>query len=351
MARTQGKPLSVGSRAPMVPSNDDPSDAAIESLRQTAGVTRTDTGWSTAISVQVKRDLKEVERAILYEAQRMGESFVYSWEVNDKHSDTGKSRIEGMSIDGALILIRNWKNAVVPVRLVQESPTHYLIEAQFIDLENGFTIPRLFRQRKSGAQGNYDIDRKEDLSFQIGQSKAQRNAIKAGMPSWLIEAAIEAAKGEAAKKYDPPEKFSPAAIKRAATLGVTEAQLVARVGKPVDAWSSFDLVYIAAAFRSIREKQSSIADEFPPVEEAEPEPPQTVTVDGEVVVPSGIATIDVDGKTVPFVVAMATEKTPEQREQEEAELAFAAKEEGAKHAPGGSMFSPPMATPPVRGGP
>lgn len=270
MARSQGKPMNMG-RPLAAPAEVDPSEQALEALRNSAGIVRTQLGFQQAITVQKERDLDKVRGRVLHEAARMGEDFVYAWRQKSKESrePDGKVLIEGLSIDGAMILSRNWGNCVTIPELVQETQSHYLIQASFVDLEAGSTTIRLYRQRKNAAAGDYDVDRKEDIAFQIGQSKAIRNAIDKALPSWLRDEAIEAAKSNAAKKYDPPEKHIPAVIEYAEGLGVTQAQLIARVGKPFIGWTPYDIVILRATFKAIARRETSVHSEFGELAEAE----------------------------------------------------------------------------------
>jgi hypothetical protein len=317
-------------------------------------------GCRQAIVVHKARDMKAVENRIMFEAARMGEDFVYAWRQKDKMSKEpdGKSLIEGLSIDGAMILARNWGNAAIVPRLVQETMTHFLIEASFIDLELGYTTIRLFRQRKGGAAGDYQDDRKEDIAFQIGQSKAIRNAIDKAIPSWLRDEAIEAAKSNAARKYDPPEKHIPAVVDYAKGLGVTEAQLVARVGKPLVGWTPYDIVILRSAFKAIAKRESSVHSEFGDVDAAEdvsavvasdkaapPGPPaaapKPAVVTSTAVSPGVVALVDPATGEVVSAAAVSPAKTEEQREAEAAEAAIVAREK-AEAARSATPFVPPV---------
>jgi hypothetical protein len=363
MARTPGKPMNMSTPRPAaaVVVQEDPSEAALAALEQSGGMTRTDLGFQQAVSVHKPRDLQKVMDKVLFEAMRMGEDFVYAWrqyskEEKDRNPNgDGKVLIEGLSIDGAMILARNWGNCACLPQLVQETQSHYLFQASFIDIESGYTTIRLFRQRKSGViGGKMDEDRKEDITFQIGQSKAIRNAIDKAIPSWMRDEAIEAAKQNAAKKYDPPEKHLPAVVDYAKGLGVTEAQLVYRVGKPLVGWTPYDIVIVRAAFKAIARRESSVHSEFPPVEETEavtptPAEPAATTVAGvkvvtsEAVPPGTVALVNPDGSGV-VVTPPPRQKTADEIEAEEAERALAARE-AAPTAPVGPMFTPPVIPP------
>lgn len=273
--KTEGRPGFNPQPKAAAPAQVDPTSEALASLGGARGMVRTSTAYQTAVVVQKPRDRAKVIEDILFEAGEMGEDFIYSWRqrTNDKNLDEGdgKVTIEGLSINGAMILIRCWGNAVLPTDLVEETPSHYLFCATFIDLETGFTLPRLFRQRKSQKVGKMDGDRSEDIAFQIGQSKAQRNAIDKGFPAWLREKAIAASKDSAAAKYADLTKWVPLFIQRFSEKGVSKAQMEKRVGKPADIWSSYDLLRFSLIAKAVQEGETTIGDEFPkPQEDAPP---------------------------------------------------------------------------------
>lgn len=155
--------------------------------------------YQTAISVQVKRDIGSpqkpgglvLERA-LTEASLLGDRFFYGWEVNDRQSG-GKKEIEGVSVDGAHMLLRTWGNSVVDVDLVEATEDCFTFKATFVDLESGATVSRLYRQQVSPPPGKYDRQRWQDMAFSNGQSRAIRNVICAALPQWLQDRCMDAA--------------------------------------------------------------------------------------------------------------------------------------------------------------
>jgi hypothetical protein len=146
------------------------------------------TGYTTAIKVQQPRQLVEVTKRLLAEANMAGECFYYGW-------GAGKDRIEGASIGLAMAAARCFGNSAVDVLPVQETPESWIVTAVFVDLETGFTLTRQFRQsKKSVVAGKHNEERKDDIRFQIGQSKAARNVVLNALPKWLIDRAVEEAK-------------------------------------------------------------------------------------------------------------------------------------------------------------
>lgn len=241
------------------------------------GAIRTQTPYQTALTVQVPRSLKKVEKGVLEEAALMGDSWLYSWTTKNK--DGTKGLVEGESIEGAKVLMRNWGNCACPTRVAQETPTHWVFEAVFIDLETGMSFPKLFRQRKpGGGSGRMTQERTEDMSFGMGQSKAQRNAIIAGMPMWLLDKAREQAKAAAEKAI----KDLPAAIESAVKFfekhGVDLARVELRLGKPKDRWNKRDVVTLRVVANAIKERNTTPDEEFPaPQATEQPQPPAAET--------------------------------------------------------------------------
>ena len=147
-----------------------------------------------AVAVQRPRSLPTVIRRMEEEATLSGESFYYGWSA-------GGEKIEGPSVKLANAAARCWGNCSVELRPVQETSDAWIFTAAFVDYETGFTIERQFRQAKKWqVYGKLDDARKEDVRFQIGQSKAIRNVILNAMPAGLIDRAMEVAKEGARAK-------------------------------------------------------------------------------------------------------------------------------------------------------
>jgi hypothetical protein len=225
---------------------------------------RTQTQYTTAIAVQRPRSMARMLSKVLEEARLAGESFYYYWEVEDRQKGR-KVPVEGPSIDLAMSLARNYENCAVDAD-VTETPTHYIFKGVFIDLETGFTYTRLFRQRKSQKlSSRMDGERQEDIVFQIGQSKTQRNAITRAMPGWVVDKAIETAK-QAVLSGINPETIHLARLKVIdffARYGVSQAQIEAERGRPIDQWAPSDIVDLRGMATALKEGRVSPAEIFP----------------------------------------------------------------------------------------
>jgi cell division septation protein DedD len=225
---------------------------------------QTKTAYTTAVAVQQPRSIAKIANNVLEEARLAGKSFYYRWTVKNK--DGSKSIVQGASIDLAMALCRHYGNCVVDVD-ASETATHYMMKGIFIDLESGFTCPRLFRQRKGQGIGMKDKDRQEDIVFQIGQSKAIRNAVIKAMPEWLIERAIEVAtEAELNKaKKENPYLARQKVIEFFGQYGVTPDRIEAERKRPIDQWTPDDIVDLRGMASALKERRIGPEELFPPV--------------------------------------------------------------------------------------
>jgi hypothetical protein len=162
----------------------------------TTPVQRVQGGYVTAVAVQKPRTLPGVQKRLEEEATLAGERFYYGW-------GAGKERIEGPSVKLALAAVRCWGNCSVELLPVQETADAWIFTAAFVDYETGFTLQRQFRQAKKWAVfGRHDEARKEDIRFQIGQSKAIRNVVINAIPVGLTDRAMDVAKDGARAKLE-----------------------------------------------------------------------------------------------------------------------------------------------------
>jgi hypothetical protein len=260
--RSMGQPVLQATFDEGANDDGDVSDAALM-LQQGSTIQRVQTQYAGAITVQKPRNRKDVQKAVLEEAELAGEDFFYSWTTQNK--DGTRGLVEGISIEGAMIMARCWGNCAIPTELAQEGPSHWILSATFVDLETGFNVPRLFRQRKNQtAGGKMDKDRAMDIAFQIGQSKAQRNAIDKAMPTWLKEAALAKAKATSEGRFRDVAKSNKEALASFGKWGITQQQLEEKLGLPIEQWTARDHVSLSGLYRAIRDRQTSVREEFPP---------------------------------------------------------------------------------------
>ncbi len=227
-------------------------------------LTRSQTQFYTAVVVQRPRNLDKVVAAVLREAEFAGDAFYYSC------LRAGK-KIEGPSIGLAIAVAREWSNCAVPVEYY-ETLTEWVFNAHFVDLERGFTVSRVFCQKKGkGASKKSENDRAEDMTFQAAQSRAIRNVVLAGVPRWLTDQAKERAK-EAVSKGISKEGLAAAtekALKFLAGYGITEARVLAVLGKPKHEWASEDIASLRGMASQLKDGQATAEKLFPATEAQE----------------------------------------------------------------------------------
>lgn len=233
----------------------------IATINNGHAIVRTNNEHVTAIAVQRPRSLIEVKSKLIQEASMAGSDFYYCWTINSRY---GKREIKGASIGLAYRFCWNFMNCFYDVRLFDETPTHYIIEAIFVDVENGVTMKRLFQQRKAmniGKKFDDDYDRKLDIAFQIGQSKAIRNVILAMAPSWIIsdviEAAMKAEKSSVNKVENLKEAIENIKIFFEQKHGVTVEMLEFERGKKIDDLTQDDIVALRGTATAIKNGYTS----------------------------------------------------------------------------------------------
>lgn len=227
-------------------------------------IQRMQTSYATAMSVQRPRDLAVIEKAALQEAALLGADAFYAW-------GAGKDRVEGPSVDLANCLVRCWGNCALEMQPVQETPTGWIFTAAFIDLETGYTLMRQFRQAKDWTvYGKFDEARKEDIRFQIGQSKALRNVVLNAMPAWLVRRAMDKAKGGVREKMTAAidkhgiERVAKQAMDKLENLGVNENRVLKSMGrKSVAALTVEDLVLLHGNAAALESGSDDIDGVFP----------------------------------------------------------------------------------------
>ena len=237
----------------------EPTGSAADIVQGGNTLRRVQTPYITAITVQQKRKLTDIRRAVQEESSLIGEDYFYAWTVNSKD---GPKVVEGTSIEGAMILMRNWGNCAADVGIDAEHEDHWILKAWFIDLESGITTPRLLRQSKSGIGGKYDADRALDMVFAIGQSKVIRNAIVAAVPAWLDRDAMTSAKASAVSRVAEVGRHVPGTLKFYEEFGINKAMLEAKIGRQVEKWTPEDLIFLRAIGRSLKEGDRIAEEEF-----------------------------------------------------------------------------------------
>src|SRR5690348_14291347 len=92
--------------APIENGHHHDESAATAIVTAGAAMTQTRGAFTTALQVQKPRNLKDVLRRVLEEADMAGEDCYYGW-------GTGDAKVEGPSVDVALLVARNYGNCAI----------------------------------------------------------------------------------------------------------------------------------------------------------------------------------------------------------------------------------------------
>jgi hypothetical protein len=235
----------------------------------------------TAQKVAVKRDMGAIMRTVQTIAAAAGQKFYYSWSVNDR-ANNRQSLVEGLGIKGAMAVATAYGNCRVDAVIAQETQSHVTFAARFVDFETGFTLTRLFQQRKGQNTGMKDKDRAADLVFQIGQSKAIRNVIIQALPI-LCEEAKDSAKSALLDRIaGNPEAARAAILSRLDDLGVDTNRVERVIGRTVAKWSAQHMARIWAELTAIQDGLADADDLYPIAgndDEAAASPPPAAATD------------------------------------------------------------------------
>lgn len=260
------------------PFSGTPEDISEQGQMMLSGHTlqKVETQYTTAISVQQHRSLARVVANVLEEANLAGEDFYWGWHVRQKQKDGSYKKvwIDGASIGLANCVARNWGNCATDVVPIDENGTHFMLKAFFVDLETGYNGSRLYRQRKKQTIGMKDLDRQEDIVFQIAQSKVIRNVVTNAMPRWLIKQAVQ--KAQEAVRKGIGENLSIArsnALRYFMSEGASQERIENAMSRKADEWTPEDIVMLRGMRTAFEEGRVTIDELFPPIE-AEPEIPE-----------------------------------------------------------------------------
>ncbi len=212
----------------------------------------------------VPRDLKKFLGNLQALAVMAREKFYYRWEVKDRQSASGKSVVMGPSIDLTMALMQIYGNCHTEVAIADDTPTHIVLAARFVDEENNTSVIRLFKQRKSQNLGMRDVERAADIVFQIGQSKASRNVIAAALRIYCDQAVQWALDERLGRIQKNPEGARKWLLGKISELEIPLVNVEYVVGRKAAAWLVPDMARLFGTLQSIMDTMSLAEEEFPP---------------------------------------------------------------------------------------
>lgn len=182
----------------------------------------------------------------------------------------GGTTVSGASVYLARELARCWGNVQYGILELRRDDEHGQSEMQAWawDVEmntrssSTFIVPHA-RDKKGGPEKLVDLRDIYENNANQG-SRRLREAIFSILPTYFTEEAKDiATRTVAAGDGKPLPESIAAAIKLFDALGVSLAQLEAKLGRPSDRWNAFDLAQLRIAHTSIQRGEITIDDEFP----------------------------------------------------------------------------------------
>lgn len=260
--------------------------------------------------VVVARDEGKVLARIKTLANAAGDAWYYRIPFKDRK--TGKTVfVEGPSIKLANDVARLYGSCDVDEWVSGEGLDYWEFTARFIDLESGFALTRVFRQRKDAASVGKSESRNAEIGFAIGASKAIRNVVCNALQTFS-DYAYEEARGALVNQIGKDiERWRKEVSKRIGDM--TDIKRVeAVVGRSVKDWLAPDIATVAAMGKAIKDGMATIDESFPPLQRQE----HASTKDQ-------LDTVSGDASSPPEKEASADATSPDSRIEEDAASADA----------------------------
>lgn len=242
-----------------------------ELVRSGHALVRQEDSSMIAMAIQRPRDLKNVEEKTIAEIKTFAEeadTYFYSiphktQRCQPKDHDTRHpcqfcEWVMGPSINAALAIQRYWGNCSSEWEITSESDTHVYVKGIFLDYESasrqGKTV-RVSKIKKKWGGGTYELSEENlDKAVNAGGSKAQRNAILAGIPDPLKKRILREA--ILAAETDKPtflltKEEAEKIVDGFARYDVDQDQMERKLGKPVNQWTRKDRVRLKSMFNAL----------------------------------------------------------------------------------------------------
>jgi hypothetical protein len=245
-----------------------------------------------AQDIKVRRDTKRVLAELAALAAAAGDDWYYRWPVKDRKRDR-TDWVEGPSIKMANDLARIYGNNKVFCPLIEDRGTHWIFHGCFVDLETGFNLSRPFQQRKSASRMGDDAERRLDIAFQIGVSKAERNVVVNALQTFADFALTEAKAAIVDKIGKNIEGYRQRLLERLASNKVAVERVEAVVGRAAKDWLAPDIARVIAMMTAIADGMATLNETFPPLHEEQ----QPSGLDQFVASGAGNASSEDPGKT------------------------------------------------------
>jgi len=218
----------------------------------------------TAQVVPIKRNITAILKEAVDIAELSGDLFYYRWETSSTNKETGektKGFVCGQSVKLTNEAARLFGNCLIQQLPVQSTATAWIFTTAFVDLETGFTRQRQFRMSKNApVHGRMDKFRKEDIRFQIGQSKSDRNVVMNSLPQIITDKMLKAALASVRKQVEfriknvyggDSDKAVVNILKKFGEYGVVQADIERRLGLKRAIWDLDTLVMFMGDIKAL----------------------------------------------------------------------------------------------------
>lgn len=215
------------------------------------------------------RNLSQVIKDAQFVGSKMGRRAIYSW-------TQGGSVIEGPTVKLMYALAQVWGHNAVQVRMTERTPTKARFLGRFIDAINKTVVEREYQFSLSPPPGKFaskadQRQRWETIQEQSAASKAVRGVMEAGIPEWLVDAAVQSAlssaENEALRGRTLAEAIPDCLLIFKKDYGVTKEQMEARCGRPSDVWSVRDIITFRELYANIKNGDILVSEAFPAEDE------------------------------------------------------------------------------------
>lgn len=232
-------------------------------------------GFVGAQPVPVRRDLAAVMRDLKIMAAMAGDRYFYRWDVKNK--DGSVQTVIGPSIKAANDIARLYGNNHVAVRAFDEG-RHWTFYARFHDVESGYSLERAFIQPKGQATiKSKDAERREQMAFAMGQSKAIRNVIVNALGT-LSDFAVQEAQASLITRIG---RNLPGArdrlAQKLASMKIDLVRVERIVGRPLAEMLAPDISRVVVSLQTIADGMAAADDLFPDPNAAPPQEPARPT--------------------------------------------------------------------------
>lgn len=277
-------------------------EGVVQLLEQGAAVQRANAWSLEQLKVTKARNEQKILQDSLAELELVPEQAAkafYSIPYTDNRTRR-VTMVEGLSIGAAVSLARRWGNCTTAARILKEDAEGWEVEGLFVDLETSFWVgrPKTGTKYEVSREGRKYLlpERRQVMALGALISKAQRDAILAGLPMYLRLAYFEKAKQLAggSPNVQADMKKVDAVLVAFARFKATAEELEGYVGridelwdegpKPRNKWTGEDVARLRGLWVAVSEGSITIEDALRPKDEPTPVKPSP-----EVVTPDSLA--------------------------------------------------------------